>query len=117
MLADGSWTGNKLIAVDLIQLFVSKSFWHSHYRKFFPKVSNHPFLLEWLENSSQDRPSNMDVWGFEKSNYNFKDLEAYLEQNGKKGKGKKTVKEKDVGGSKKKKDDTGKKTGNKMQVN
>jgi len=29
-VANGSWIGNKLTAVDLIQLFFSKSFWHSH---------------------------------------------------------------------------------------
>ena len=31
-VADGSWTGCKLTGVDLIQLFISKSFWHSHYK-------------------------------------------------------------------------------------
>src|SRR6266568_3435916 len=38
-VADGSWTGSKLTAVDLIQLFVSKSFWHSHYKPLFPRYS------------------------------------------------------------------------------
>lgn len=36
-------------------------------------------MLEWLENG-EDRPSNLDVWGQEKSNYTFKDLDAYLQQ-------------------------------------
>ena len=30
MVSEGSWLGNKLTAVDLVELFVSKSFWHSH---------------------------------------------------------------------------------------
>ena len=33
MVADGSWTGNKLHAVELIELFASKSFWHSHVKR------------------------------------------------------------------------------------
>ena len=44
MVADGSWTGNKLHAVDFIELFVSKSFWHSHIKKYFSKVSDHPLM-------------------------------------------------------------------------
>ena len=48
-MADGSWTGEKLTAVDLIQLFVSKSFWHSHYKPLFSKVSNSPDMVAWLE--------------------------------------------------------------------
>lgn len=60
MIADGSWTRKKLSAVDFIELFVSKSFWHSHVKKYFSKVSNHPMMIEWLENSD-DRPSNLDI--------------------------------------------------------
>ena len=41
-VADGSWSGQKLTGVDLIQLFVSKSFWHSHYK---------PLLFQGLEPS------------------------------------------------------------------
>ena len=113
MLVDGSWVGAKLSAVDIIQLFVSKSFWHSHYKRLFPRVSNHPLLVEWLENT-QDGPSNLEVWGFEKPSYNFKDLEAYLDRKRDKGKGKKVVKEDAAKGSKKKKDK--KLGGNRKQV-
>jgi len=119
-VADGSWIGNKLTAVDLIQLFVSRSFWHSHYRKLFPKVSNYPDMLAWLENSS-DRPADIVVWGMEKSVYHFKDLEAFLERKEKKGKSKaKEEKRGNEGSSKKKKKnddkDGKKKTGNRKQV-
>jgi hypothetical protein len=85
MVADGSWTGNKISAVDFIELFVSKSFWHSHVKKYFSKVSDHPLMVEWLENG-EHRPSDHDVWGLEKSSYTFKDLDAYLQQAAKKGK-------------------------------
>ena len=79
--------GHKLSAVDLIELFVSKSFWHSHVKKCFSQVSNHPLMVEWLENG-EDGPSNIDVWDMEKSNYTFKDLKEYLEKAKEKGKGK-----------------------------
>ena len=112
-LADGSWVGSKLTAVDLIQLFVSKSFWHSHYKPLFSKVSDYPDMVKWLE-GAEDRLSNDVLWGYEKSSYQFKDLKAYLEKKRKgkgKGKGKGKVKEKLEGGSKKKKGD-----GRNMQV-
>ena len=79
MVADGSWTGNKLHAVEFIELFVSKSFWHSHVRKYFSKISNHPVMVEWLENG-EDRLSDLDLWGVEKSSYTLKNLDAYLER-------------------------------------
>ena len=101
MLVDGSWVGAKLSAVDIIQLFVSKSFWHYHYKRLFPRVSSHPLLVEWLENAP-DGPSNLELWGFERPSYNFKDLEAYLDRKRDKGKGKKVVKEDAAEGSKKK---------------
>ena len=91
MVGDGQWTGNKLSAVDLIELFVSKSFWHSHVKKCFSQVSNHPLMVEWLENEV-DGPSNLDFWGVEKPSYTFKDLKGYLEQAKEKGKGKKDKK-------------------------
>jgi hypothetical protein len=98
--------------MDLIQLFVSKSFWHSHYKPLFAKVSAYPDMVRWLE-GAKDRLSNEVLWGYEKSSYHFRDLKAYLEEREKKGKGKGKgrVKEKLEGGSKKKKGD-----GRKMQV-
>ena len=110
MVADGTWTGSKLTAVDLVELFVSKSYFHSHFEKCFSKVPNHPLMVEWLEGDPGNRPSDLDVWGVEKVVYNFKDLTAYLEQAD--GKGKKKAKVvKEVGGNannKKKKKGEGK---------
>ena len=104
-VADGSWTGRKLAGVDLIQLFVLKSFWHSHYKPLFSKVSNHPDMIKWLEDE-KDKPSDEVLWGYKKGSYQFKDLRDYLEQKEKKkGKGKgKGKDEKSEGSSKKKKD-------------
>ena len=102
-VADGSWTGCKLTGVDLIQLFVSKSFWHSHYKPLFSKVSNHPDMIKWLE-GERDKPSDEVLWGYKKGSYHFKDLKVYLEQKEKKkGKGK-GKDERSEGSSKKKKD-------------
>ena len=63
MLADGTWTGPNLTKVDLIQPFMSRSFYYSHYQKYFMKVANHPILMEWLESDPEDRPDDKDVWG------------------------------------------------------
>jgi hypothetical protein len=103
MVGDGQWTGDKLSAVDLIELFVSKSFWHSHVKKCFSQVSNHPLMIEWLENG-EGGPSNVDVWGVEKSSYTFKDLKGYLEKAKEKGKGKDKKKVKVAADKGKKKD-------------
>jgi hypothetical protein len=100
MISNGSWTGNKLSSVDLIELFVSKSFWHSHVKKYLSKVTNHPLMVDWLENGP-NKPSNLDVWGVEKPSYNFKDLEAYLEQGARKGKKKAKGVQKEAGQKKK----------------
>jgi hypothetical protein len=58
-------------------------------------------MVEWLENSPSNQPSNVDVWGAEKSSYNFKDLKGYLQKA--EGKGKKKAKgvDKDAGHRKK----------------
>ena len=101
MIADGSWTGKKLFAVDFIELFVSKSFWHSHVKKYFSRVANHPLLVAWLENIPEDRPSDLEVWGMEKSSYTFKDLDAFLQQAAGKGKKKAKVEKKQKDGHKK----------------
>ena len=55
-------------------------------------------MMEWLENG-EDQPSNLDVWGIEKSSYIFKDLKCYLEEAKEKGKGKGKKK---IGGGEKK---------------
>ena len=102
MVSDGSWTGKKLSAVDFIELFVSKSFWHSHVKKCFSKVSNYPVMAEWLANG-EDMLSDFDVWGMEKPSYTFKDLELYYEQAARKGKKKGKGKE-DKRGKEDKKD-------------
>jgi hypothetical protein len=93
MVSEGSWLENKLTAVDLVELFVFKSFWHSHVKKYCSQVSNHSLMVEWLENRA-DKFSDLDVWGIQKPNYTFKDLISFLEQAKEKrtGKGKEKMK-------------------------
>jgi hypothetical protein len=93
MVGDGLWVGERLTATGLIELFGSKSFWHSHVKKLFSQVSNHPLMVDWL-NNGEDKPSNLDVWGVDKTNYTFKDLKDYLERAKAKGKGRKKNKSK-----------------------
>jgi len=100
MMSNKSWVGDKLTGADIIQLFVSKSFFHSHYKKFFSKVSNYPDLVDWLE-GNPGAPSDEVLWGEEKASYTFKDLETFLEEHGRKKKRGKHVKgDKVEGGSK-----------------
>ena len=106
MVADGTWEGHKLSKVDLIQLFMSQSFYYSHYQKYFTKVPNYLILMEWLENDPEDHPDDKDVWGVDmvkKSNYNFSDLEKFFKMQEKK-KGKKAEQNVREGGSKEVKD-------------
>ena len=112
MVSNRSWNRKKLTAVDLIELFVSKSFWHSHIKPNFSKVSNYPLMVKWLENDLEESVSDLDVWGVEKASYNFKDLHAWLEESAGKGKKKVQVAKKDGGVGNKNKN---KKKG-KMQV-
>ncbi|KAF8232276.1 hypothetical protein L208DRAFT_1273084, partial [Tricholoma matsutake] len=79
------------MGADIIQLFVSKSFFHSHYKKFFSKVLNYPDLVDWLE-GNPGAPSDEDLWGEKKASYMFKDLETFLEEHGRKMKRGKRVK-------------------------
>jgi hypothetical protein len=52
--------------------------WHSHHSKAFSRVSDYPEIVSWLE-KKKDVASNIEVWGYEKVLYNFKDLFAYLD--------------------------------------
>ena len=100
MMANKSWVGEKLTGADLIELFVSKSYFHSHYKKFFSKVSNYPDLADWLE-GSPTAPSDVDIWGEERGIYHFKDLEKFMGEHDRKMKKKNVKGNKGEGGSKK----------------
>ena len=79
-LADRSWPIKQPTKTELIELFVSKSFFHSHYACHFPKVTDYPQMKAWLEGKSES--PDVDVWGVKKVNYGFSDLKDWLENGG-----------------------------------
>jgi hypothetical protein len=87
LIKDGKWNGRKPADHDIIDLVVSKSMWFSHYRKLFSKVSQYPDMQMWLRNDD-GAPADYVIWPEEKGSYKFKDLALWLEEKGKKGKGK-----------------------------
>ena len=115
MVGKKSWTTQKPTKTNIITIFVSKSFFHSHYCSLFGKVSEYPEMVAWLEDSEDS--DDLQMWGVKKEVYVFKDLDLWLknsgslvqeEKKGKKGKkeekkGKKELDEKDQGKKDKKK--------------
>jgi hypothetical protein len=81
MVAKGLWTIKRPTRTDLIEVFVSKSFFHSHYRKHFSKVADYPEMKAWLEGDPGS--VDVDVWGVKKTNYSFLDLKEWLANGGK----------------------------------
>jgi hypothetical protein len=75
-----SWNGPKPTYGTIIALFVSTSMFYSHY-KYFNDAVKHPEMLEWLE-GRQNGPSDIDIWGREKSRYTFSDLIKWLKEAG-----------------------------------
>jgi hypothetical protein len=99
--AEGKWPGKKPTSTEIVELFVSKSMWHSHFKHAFSNINNHPSMVKWLE-GGEEGPTNLEAWGFEKAHatYNFSDLFSYLDDARKDGKNRKGKK----GGKGKKKE-------------
>ena len=81
MHADKSWRGKKPSKTELVEIFVSKLFFHSHYKHLFSKVAEYPDMVKWLEGNG-DQDSDVEVWGIEKTVYAYKDLEIWLDNGG-----------------------------------
>ena len=81
MHADKSWMGKKPGKTELVEIFVSKSFVHSHYKRLFSKVVEYPDMVEWLE-CKGEQGSDVEVWGVDKGVYVYKDLEIWLDNGG-----------------------------------
>jgi len=121
---EGKWplAAKKPSHTELVEIFMSKSYWHSHVVKPFALIARYPQMVAWLEDD-EDGPSDFNVWHLQKSEYAFKELKEWLKndgtldkaakgrlekstgkkENGKRGKGKGKEKEKEVD------DDSGKK--------
>jgi len=81
MIKANTWTIARQTKMNIIELFVSKSFFHSHYKRYFPKVAEHEDMVAWL-NGDEDRMCDVDVWGVKKNGYTFTDLALWLENGG-----------------------------------
>ena len=81
MLGNGTWLIKRPTRTDLIEVFVSKSFFHSHYRRYFTQVADYPKMMAWLEGQSESE--DVEVWGVKKVAYTFSDLNIWLENGGK----------------------------------
>ena len=81
MMANNAWMIKRPTQTDLIELFVSKSYYHSHYKRFFSQVAQYLDMVAWLENQP-DQMSDIDVWGIWRTNYTFMDLKVWLKNGG-----------------------------------
>jgi hypothetical protein len=85
---DAKWKNNELPFArkptheQVIETMQSKTFWYDYIRKFFPRVAEYPNMVAWLENED-DGPSDIEVWGVEKTQYGFIDLDVWLKNEGK----------------------------------
>ena len=95
---EGKWLGKKPTNTEVVELFVGKSMFYQYYRRGFGNINDFPKMVEWLE-GGEGAPSDLEVWGMERSTYTFSDLFEYCEvhKDGKVKKGKK----KDDGGENK----------------
>src|ERR1700676_1763758 len=76
MMKAKTWTSTRPTKTDIIELFVSKSFFHSHYKRYFLKVAEHDDMVAWLDDD-EDRMNDLDLWGLKKETYTFTDLAAW----------------------------------------
>lgn len=89
---EGTWPALKTVnRTSLIEVFVSKTMWHSHVHKYFKKIGDYPQMQIWLE-GGDDTSDDLELWGVKKSSYTFIDLVTYMKEEdklrAKKGKGK-----------------------------
>jgi hypothetical protein len=111
MSANKSWIGKKPSKTELIEIFVSKSFFHSHYKRLFPKIVQYPDMVKWLE-CKGDQLSDVEVWGIEKAAYVYRDLEIWLDHGGTW-----EIEEKELKKGRKNEKEGNKKEGNKKEGN
>jgi hypothetical protein len=83
MSREGKWplADRKPGHTELVEIFMSKSYWHSHVVKPFSIIARYPLMVAWLEDE-EDCPSDFDVWHLQKSEYGFKELKEWLKNDG-----------------------------------
>lgn len=80
-MKDGSWPQGvkKPTSTMIIELFVSRSYWHTYMTPAFHDISHYPLLKEWLEDL-EGGPADADVWGVVQTSYGFSDLRKEKER-------------------------------------
>jgi hypothetical protein len=83
MKSAGTWPLTySFCLTDLINVFSTRSYWHSHIMPGFKDIHNYPDMVDWLERGEDEStPSDLDVWHCVKTHYSFKDLRIW-KQNG-----------------------------------
>ena len=78
---EGKWhlAAKKPNHTELVEIFMSKSYWHSYVVKPFSLIAPYPQMVGWLED---DGLSDFEVWHLQKSEYGFKELMEWLRNNG-----------------------------------
>ena len=79
----GKWPlPKKASQTELVEIFMSKSYWHSHVWPAFHLIARYPQMVAWLEQEDSDDPSDFEVWHVQKSEYGFKELMEWIENDG-----------------------------------
>ena len=79
----GKWPlPRKPSQTELVEIFVSKSFWHSYVNKNFSRIASYPQMVSWLEREDGGDPSDFDIWHLQKSEYGFKELATWIANGG-----------------------------------
>jgi hypothetical protein len=81
MVLAKTWPGKKPSITDIIECFISKTFWHDYYKPSFTKLSSFPVMVKWLE-GGDDGPTALVAWGTEKPVYVFRDLIEFVGNGG-----------------------------------
>ena len=93
----GTWPADtkKPTMTQIIELFVSKTYWHKYMNPGFNDIAHYPIVKEWLEDM-EGGPDESEVWGTVQTSYSFADLQREKErrqqQTKGKGKGKAVIK-------------------------
>jgi hypothetical protein len=74
-IGDGTWPQNSRRPTFsmIVELFVSKTYWHTYMVPAFGDIDQYPLLQDWLEDKT-DGPPESKIWSTVKTTYNFADL-------------------------------------------
>ena len=88
-IKEGTWPDGvkKPTSTNIIELFVSRSYWHHYMTQAFHDISHYPILKDWVEDI-EGGPIDDEVWGTVQTSYGFGDLQKEKERRQQKGKGK-----------------------------